>query len=226
MQLAAIIKARTLAFLDIHELNKEGAIRFADIVPKIVDRYGFLAFPGKFEDFDFDEKGVVFNSGRLRDVVIDKLKIFSGVIYVETLSSTDDSQRIIIDMMTWGRDELGFTSGEEIIRHWAYVSQVTFFSKLSLIRAVSSPIDRLAAKTGAEVSKIFNETIVYHPFSITIGHDPTSRRNTVSSFLIQQRASVPFEDNKFFSEAPLPTKIHLKFLSELENDCVQMRGGR
>ena len=225
MKLAAVIKARTLAFLDIHELNRGGAIRFADIVPKIVDRYGFLAFPEKFEDFDFAEKGVVFHSGRLSDVVIDKLKIFSGVLYVETLSSTDDSQRVIIDMMTWGRDELGFTSGEEIIRNWAYVSQITFFSSLSMIRAASSPLDKLAAKTGAEVSKIFNETIVYHPLSITIGHDPSSRRNTVSSFLIQQRASVPFEDNKFFSEAPLPTQIHLQFLNELENDCVQMRGG-
>ncbi len=62
MQLAAIVKARTLAFIDIDELNKNGRVRLADIVPAIAKRYDFMTYPTKLEDFDIDDKGVTFSS--------------------------------------------------------------------------------------------------------------------------------------------------------------------
>lgn len=219
MQLAAITKARTLAFIDIDELNRQGRVRLADIVPAIVKRYDFMAYPTKFEDFDLNDKGVTFSSGRLGEVVIDLVKVYSGLIYVETPSSTEDSRKVILDMLEWGAKELGLTYKEGMIRHWAYVSQVTFFSDLPLLRAVSRPLEKLARKTSEEISKIFEEEITYHPINLVVGHDPALRKNGIASFTIQQRANVKFRDNKFFSEAPLPTETHLKFLAELEADA-------
>lgn len=218
MQVAAIIKARTLAFIDIDELNRHGKIRFSDILPPIVARYDFQSFPTKAEDFDVNDKGVAFGSGRIGDIVIDVLKIYSGLIYVETLSSTEDSRKVILDMLEWGATALQLTYSEGMIRHWAYVSQLTFFSDLPLLRALSAPLDNLAQKTSRYISEVFKQEITYHPINMVVGHDPALRKNAIASFTIQQRVNVDFGDNKFFSEAPLPTEVHVKFLEELEVD--------
>lgn len=218
MQLAAIIKARTLAFIELDELNQKGKLRLADIVPAIVKRYEFLSYPTKIEDFDVDEKGVTFKSGRMDDIVIDELKVYSGLTYVETLSSTEDSRTVLLDLMEWGAKELGLTYTPGMIRRWAYVSDLSFFTDFPLLRTLSSPLDNLALKTGQHISEIFGEDIVYHPMNFVVGHDPRVRKNGIAPFSIGHRVNSKFEDNKYFSEAPLPTDVHLTFLSELEDE--------
>ncbi|WP_158820335.1 hypothetical protein [Granulicella sp. S156] len=216
MNLAAIVKARTLGFIEIDELNTSGRVRLADIVPEIAKRYDFKIFPTKIEDFDLNDKGVVFASGRLGGIVIDELKIYSGLIYVESLSTTEDSHKILIDLLEWGAENLGLTYTDGMIRHWAYVSHISFNTDFPLIKALSSPLDKIAEKTGKKVSELFGEEIVYHPMNFVVGHDPRTRKYGIAPFSIQQRAGIKFDDNKFFSEAPLPTELHIEYLREIE----------
>ena len=56
---------------------------------------------------------------------------------------------------------------------------------------------------------------------MNIGHDPLTRKNSIAGISIEHRANVKFSDNKFFSEAPLPTDLHIKFLQELEKDVME-----
>ena len=216
MNLAAIIKARTIGFIEIEELNTSGRVRLVDIVPEIVKRYDFKVFPTKIEDFDLIDKGVVFASGRLGDIVIDELKIYSGLTYVESLSTTEDSRKVLLDLLEWGAEELGLTYTEGMIRHWAYVSNITFTSEFPLIKALSSPLDKIAEKIGKKVSEFFGEEIIYQPMNFSVGHDPRTRKNGIAPFSIEQRGNVKFDDNKFFSAAPLPTELHLEYLREIE----------
>ena len=218
MQLAAIVKARTLAFIDLDDLNRNGKVRFADAVGPIAQRYDFKAYPAKLEDFDVGDKGAIFSAGRLGEIVIAELKIYSGLVFVETLSSTEDSRKVILDLLDWGKAELGLTVDDKVIQHWAYVSQVTFFSEIPLLRALSPPLANLSTKISDFVSEIFAEPFAYHPLNYVVGHDPAARKNGIASFTIQQRANVQFSENKFFSEAPLPTEVHLRFLRELEEE--------
>jgi hypothetical protein len=219
MQVAAIIKARTLAFLEIDELNRNGSLRLTDIVPALVKRYDFSTYPTKVGDFNLTE-GVAFTSGRRADIVIDTFKIYPSVIYVETLSSTEDSRRVILDILEWGAKELNLSYTDGMIARWAYVSHVTFFSDFPLLKAFSAPLDNLARKTSEQVSDIFGEDVAYHPMNFIIGHDPRLRRDAIAPFSIQQRANVKFDDNRYFSEAPLPTEMHIKFLEELEAETL------
>ncbi len=132
MRIAAVTKARALGFIEIDELNRNGRIRLADVVPALVKRYGFLIYPAKIEDFDVNDKGMVFGSGRLNDIVIDELRIYSGAIYAETLSSTDDSRTVLLDILEWGANELELTYVAGMIKRWAYVSDVTFLYRLPI----------------------------------------------------------------------------------------------
>jgi hypothetical protein len=47
-----------------------------------------------------------------------------------------------------------------------------------------------------------------------------ARKNGIASLIIEHRVNTPFEENKYFSEAPLPTKLHIKFLEEFEADVL------
>jgi len=94
MRIVSVPRARFLAFIEIDELNMGGKIRLADCVAPIVDRYQFSSFPQKIEDFDLD-KGLKFGSGKAGDSVIDSLVIFDGAMFLDTLSSTDDSREIL-----------------------------------------------------------------------------------------------------------------------------------
>ncbi len=97
-----------------------------------------------------------------------------------------------------------------------------FYTDFPLLRSLSSPLDKLAQKTGDQVSEIFGEAIVYHPMNFIVGHDPRVRKHGIAGFTIQQRVNTKFDENKYFSEAPLPTAVHLKFLAELEEDVKKL----
>lgn len=220
MQVTAILKARAVALIDIDELNFLGRLRFADIVPALVKEYGFLAFPTKMEDFN-SENGIKFMSGKSGEKVIDSLAVYTGLITLETLSSTSDSREILEGILKWGSKELGLTYKDGMIRHWGYISQISFYTDFPLLSSLSMPLQNLARKTGECVSDFFGEELAYEVARVNVGHDPNARKNAIAGLLIEHRANVQFGENKFFSEAPLPTDLHIKFLKELEADVLE-----
>jgi hypothetical protein len=221
MHLQSIAKARTLAFIEINELNRNGRIRFPEIVPVIAKKYDFLSYPAKLDDFDF-EKGVTFSSGRFGEVVIDSFVIYSGLIYSETLSSTSDSRDFLLEILKWGAEEFGLTYKLGMIHKWAYVSQVVFTTDFPLLAGLSNPLDNLGRKITGVIEGYFGEPLVYEPSYVKVGHDPNARNNSIAGFTIQHRVNNRFSENKYFSEAPLPTDLHIKFLQELETEVSEI----
>jgi hypothetical protein len=196
-----------------------GKIRLADCVAPIVDRYQFSSFPQKIEDFDLD-KGLKFGSGKAGDSVIDSLVIFDGAMFLDTLSSTDDSREILFGMLEWGREALGLSYTSDTIRKWGFISQLVFYTDFPLLSSISSPLQKLAQKTSNETEKFFSG-LKYEPMSIAIGHDPNVRKHGIAGLTIQHRVNTLFSENKYFSEAPLPTDLHIKFLQEFETDVLE-----
>ncbi|HET9086366.1 MAG TPA: hypothetical protein VFN53_02470, partial [Acidobacteriaceae bacterium] len=74
--------------------------------------------------------------------------------------------------------------------------------------------------TSAVTEQIF-EGLQYQPSQIWVGHDPGVRKNAIASFMIAHRVNTSFSENIFFSEAPLPTDLHIKFLNEFEKDVME-----
>jgi hypothetical protein len=213
MKLASIILARTLAFVETFDLSPDGKLFYPELVRKLVQQYKFQKFPVTIEDFD-ESKGIVFLEGQAGNVVIQKFTIFNTLLVLETRSNTNDSQRIITEMLEWGRDNLGLTFRPEMIRQWGYVSDLTFYSDAPLL--ATSPLSELAQKTGAALSAIWKDKVVYEPTLVAVGHDPLARKNAIAAFSIQHRGEVPFSENKYYSEAPLPTDMHIRFLEDYE----------
>jgi hypothetical protein len=217
MKVLAVTKARSLAFLEIDELNRNGKVRFFDCVASIIEKYHFAVFPQKTEDFDLDNKGVKFESGRAGDLTIDSLTIYNRAIVVDTFSNTEDSKRIIREMLEWGTEVLGLTYSPEQITRWGHISDLIFSTEFPLLAKFSTPLENLARKTSAITEEVFGG-LTYRPMSLTIGHDPTVRKNGIAGFLITHRVDTRFEENRYFSEAPLPTDLHIRYLEEFEEE--------
>jgi hypothetical protein len=216
MQVTAISKARTLALIEIDELNRNGKVRLADCVKPLVQKFDFKRFPQNIDEFDL-QKGISFGSGRLDEYVIDALMVYDGAIYVETLSSTADSQTVLLKILEWGASNLGLTYTDGMIRKWAYISNIVFYTDFPLLAQMSGPLKSLALKTSEVMESLFSG-LKYQPISFQIGHDPVARKHTIASLIVQHRINTRVEENKYFSEAPLPTDLHIRFLEEFERD--------
>jgi hypothetical protein len=217
MEMIAVTKARALAMIELDALTNGGKIRLLDCIRPLVERYDFQVFPTKPEDFDLGDKGVKFESGKTEGFLIDSLKIYDGALVLDTLASTDKSKAIILDLLEWGRAELGLSYEESQIRRWGYISDIVFKSDIPLIEMYSAPLQKLATKTSV-VTELTYEGLKYVPSQIWIGHDPAKRKHAVASLLIAHRVNTSFSENEFFSEAPLPTHLHVEFLREFEKD--------
>jgi hypothetical protein len=222
VRLSSVLLARSLAFIDVLELNPRGEMSTQDITAEIVKRYKFQKFPKTLEDFKEarEKTGLEFETGRIGSRVIHKLTIWDTLITVETRSNTDDSKQITDEILLWAADKLGLAYKPGMITHWAYVSDITFYSDVPILDA-SPPLKAVAEKTSRALSDIWQEPIQYYPINLSAGHDPTARKQGIAPFTITRRAESKFSENKYFSEAPLPTDMHIAFLKEFEADVTR-----
>jgi hypothetical protein len=217
MHLSSVILARALAYVEAFDLVPRGNVFYPDFARAVAERYSFLKYPQTLEQFD-ELKGVEFVQGKSKGTVIQKLTIFTQMLTIETRVSTDESKRILEEMLLWASEKFKLNyAPNKSIQHFAYVSSLTFYSDAQLLAPMPA-IARLAAKTGDLVSDIWKERIEYDGLQIAVGHDPLARKYGMASFYIARRTDAKFSEHKYFSEAPLPTHDHLRLLEEYEHE--------
>jgi hypothetical protein len=220
LQLSAIILARVLGYIEPIDLNPRGTIFYPEFTHELVERYKFQKFPQKLEEFD-ESKGVEFHQGKIGDKIIQKFVIWNTILVVETRSSTTDSKQILEEILVWATARFGLKFKPGMIKRFAYVSDLTFHSDVPIL-AGNPAITRLATETSKAVSEIWQEPVQYEPMGVGVGHDPLSRRYAIASFMISHRAESRFTENKYFSEAPLPTDKHIALLEQFEADTKRL----
>jgi hypothetical protein len=221
VQLAAVLLARVLGFIETYDLIPQGKLFLPEVVPQIVERYKFQKFPQTIEQLD-ESKGIEFIGGKTGDKVIEKFVIWNTLIVVETRSSTSDSKKILEEMLAWGAERLGLNYKPGMIKRFGYVSDVSFYSDVPILD-VSTTLTKLAVKTSKVLSEIWQEPVQYEPLNLVVGHDPAARKYPIASFTITRRAEARFSENKYYSEAPLPTNVHLEMLQEFEDEVKRTR---
>ena len=95
-------------------LNPQGRVFFPNIVSGIVERFSFQKYPTTAEQFD-ESKGIEFHDGQWDGINVSKLVIYSNGLLVDTQSSTNDSEQILIESLEWAKKEFGITFGPEMI---------------------------------------------------------------------------------------------------------------
>jgi hypothetical protein len=216
MELTSILLARAMAWVEPADLNPKGAAFYPELTKALVARYNFQKFPQKLEDFD-EAKGVTFGVGRLGDTVVEQLVIYTYGIVVDTRISTQESKRLLEEAFQWGSTELGLVYTPGMVKRWQYASQVTFRTNVSMTNA-SPALRRLAEGVSQSVVETMGEHFEYDVPFIVVDYDQLKRKHPLGRFSIQRRDNTPFSENKYFSDAPLPTDVHLRLLESFERD--------
>jgi hypothetical protein len=216
MEVAAVLLARAMAYVESSELNPQAGVFYPNLVRAIVARYNFQKFPQKPEDFD-EAKGVVFAEGRLGDSVIEQLAIYTYGIILDTRTSTQESRRLLEEGLQWASKEMGLVYKPSMIKRWQYASNLIFYSKVPLT-GVHSAFQKVADSLTRTAAELTGEKLKYELVSFGVNYDQLNRKHPFGSFSIQRRENVPFSENKYFSDAPLPTDVHMKLLEQFEAD--------
>lgn len=216
MKLSAVILARALAFVETFDLSPRGQVFYPNLVAEIVKKYQFQKFPQELKDFD-EQKGVEFLEGRSGKTVIHKLVIYANGILVDTRENTSVSESVIHKALLWAKEAFGLNYSAGMIKRVGYVSNLTFYSEIDF-DSINPALNKLSKKVSDALSDIHKEEIRYQTTSLLLQHDPMKRKNSLANFSISPRIETPFSEHKYFSEAPLPTELHIQFLEELEAD--------
>jgi hypothetical protein len=216
---SAVTLARVIRFVEIADLLSGARISLSELIQRTAERYAFEKFPKSFEESDLKDKGIEFFEGNSEFGPIQKFGIFNTGLVLDTRLDTGISQHILSDITMWGEKDLGINNVPQSMQ-FAYVSDVTFYSEVPLLRTHPA-VSALADKVSELISQIWGEPIFYSPVAMAIGHDPLTRKNQIAQFRIERRSEAKFSENKYFSEAPLPTVIHWQLLEEYEKNISE-----
>lgn len=188
---------------------------YPEVVTWLVGRFGFQKYPTKLEDFN-ETKGIEFAAGKAGDISVEKVVILTSGIYLDTMASTDESERILRETLLAASNELGVYFREEMFKRRAYISQLSFYSDAPLF-LIHPVFNKISERVSKEVNTNFDKSLVYEPTAINLSYDPSTTQIGPAPFSIQRREGAPFTDNKYYSVAPVKTGVHLELLDQLES---------
>lgn len=225
MQLLAVALGRFVAFVELIEIDPRGHLHAPDFFAGVAKQFGFQKFPQKFEEYD-TQKGIELAHGKWDKITLDKLMIFGGGLSVDTRYSTEESEKFLHELLKWAASAYDLQYRPEMIKRKGYVSQLVFTTEGPLLNLLGDPVTKLSNRVTASLENAIGERIHYEPTGLWIGFDQLTRKMTPAAFSIQRRTDAPFQENKYFSEAPLPTQTHLKLLQEFETDLLTSQPAR
>jgi hypothetical protein len=218
MELSAIILSRVLGFVETFDLSPRGTVFFPDLIAGLVEAFRFQKFPQTMEEMD-ESKGVTFTEGTWNGVSVFQLTLYNNAILLDTRAGTDESKRVLLEGLLWAANKFGLNYKEGMIRRWRYLSDLTVTTEVPLL--VTHPaLTNMCDAIGKHVSEILGEPLVFSPIRSTVDFDRHPRNVAMAAFDIQRRADTPFSENKYFSEAPLPTNVHFELLQRYETELV------
>src|ERR1700733_30314 len=185
MQLSAVLLARILGFVELASLNPEGHVFFPSVVPKIVERFNFQKYPTKLEEFD-ESKGVEFLAGHWNGINVPKMVIYFNGFLVDTQSSTDDSERVLLESLSWANDEFGLSFAPNMIYRKRHLSNLIFQTNTPILDSFS-PVANLKKNLAEMADELLGERIDYGFTRLDVDFERFQRQAPIAAFTIQRR---------------------------------------
>jgi hypothetical protein len=216
MKLVALEGARILDLVPVEELRPTGGIYLPDFISAISQRYQFTSGPTNLGEAL--KQGAKFEHGKFvisdGPVVVKELAIYTDGIICDAFD-TRTADLILDDFLAWATET--FKLRERISPpHRTYTSAVV----VAFETAVEPALGKLA-----QVCELLSRSLKaaygwdYHYNLLRFGFSVDPRtiphlRNT--AFTIERRVNAPYEENRYYSFAPLQTEEHLRVLEQIE----------
>jgi len=187
MDIVAITLARVISLIQVQTFDPFGTATTLEALQKLVARYTFAKFPKTFEELDF-QKGIELSDGKLDALVIDKITVYPNGVVVDTRSSTDNSEKVLLDLLDIARQAFG-ANIKPVQQN--FVSQIIFRSDLRLTAlnpVLGAVADTLTAKVSADMKQPFQ----FEPTAILIHADVSNTKIAPVVFFYGTACRCPF----------------------------------
>ncbi len=219
MKLLHVRQARAVWLFEVQDLNPKGKDFIEELVDWVKDSYDFAIAPDAKDVLSKagtpDASGLMFKRGRFQAredsfIEITSLAIHSDGLVVDTVSSTEDSELFLKDILESASKEFGLTYDPAIIRKRLYISTVIAEMDIS-IEKVHPGLASFAGKISDALG-----SSQFHPAGLAFWTDPNDNGQH-KTFIVAPQVGRTLAEHRFFSEAPLKTEDHLRLLADLEN---------
>lgn len=199
-----------------------------DAIAKAQQRYSFVKLPLTVQELlpSDPNQGIMLGHGKFqqdsRVVVIESLKIFPLAVFAETRTSTDDADLFLEDLLAWATPTFGLVL--EPLRAPVYFSRVeieldaSLGQQFSRFKPIASALNRMLETYGTQLPPC-------EVSSIWFGYDASKvpPLHGAASFRLDRKPNVPYDENRYFSEAPLKTDDHFALLEHTERVLMESR---
>jgi hypothetical protein len=215
MEVISTITARAIFMFELDALNPVGRKTPAESNQLLQARYGFVNYPKSLSDVTAD-KGAEFLSGRMGDIAIEKVTLFHNGIVVDTRSSTENSENVLLDILDQAQKTLG---SKVIVTRKHFVSQFVFKSAMRFEK-LNPVLTKIGKVVGEELSRGLRQPYIVEPSAVKVTADITQVRVSPALFTIERREDTPFSEDTYFASAPLRTLVHMELVEEFEKSIL------
>jgi hypothetical protein len=198
-------------------MNPQGKAIGNDLLEWLKKTYHFQKFPSSAFDLDSETKAFVFLGGKFKSgqehdgkerYISVNLSVYNDGLIASTESSTNDSDKFLDEGIDSVVKEFGLV--RPAIRK-LYFSEMD----IRLDQSISSLNPKLV-QLANRISELRKEQPVAFQFSgVTFLAEPSAQATT-SGILIERKLNTAWEENIYYTRAPLPTDAHLQILEEFE----------
>ena len=215
MELIEIDDTRVVHLVNMR--RRGGQAYWPEVAAKLVARYSFVRYP-TIQDLTERREFMGFGVGKFADSQIQELKVYGDGLVVNARSNSNIVDAFLNDLLEWVSTELGFEPLPNSVPERHHESALVLRAKKD-IASVVGPLQELTTAMNELLGK---ENFVARRFQASgfiLSSDPQAQgsRRIESRFLIDRRVGVPFAENIFYSQAPLPTDDHLALLERVED---------
>jgi len=220
VKLTEVVRGQAIRFLPVAG-QTGGRLYGIDLIRALESRYGFWESPKTVADFDL-AKGITFLHGLYqRNFVIDKFQVYPNGILAEAKISTEEIDNFLDDIISWARDEVGFTFDDNRNRR-AYISNIEIHTEVEFrpafgqFLALGEHMTEMIRSYGINTNKF-----EISGFILDADNDSLPTPKPIA-FNFERRAGKPYDSGFYFSTASLKTTDHLTLLNHLEEIVVAM----
>jgi len=204
-----------------------------DAVKAVADQYQFKGIPADKDivaatssatNPNLPATPLTFTQGkstvRQRVIAIESLQIYAAGVLVVTRTNTKDSDTIADEILAWASTHFDIAF-EDLRAGRGHSSQLDFRLERSLVELLPH-LSRIGERIATPLEEFFEFRPPYELTALSFWFDkhkfPTF---APAAFRIDRRDGMPFEQNIYWSDAPLSTDDHIAVLTEFEQACLK-----
>jgi hypothetical protein len=226
--------ARSIWLFDMRDLNPKGKDLTSDLIEWIKESYGFVTAPdpnnptlvsppnpvttgAQAPIVPQGPGGLVFQKGHFQAheeifIEISSLTMYSDGVVVDTASSTDDADQFAKDLLESAARAFALAYDAETVRKRLYLSELIVRSDIAL-EVLNPHLNAFTERLSGAFSN--GSTPKFKVGGISFWTEPNEAGNS-KVFTLERQAGKSFMEQRYYSQAPLPTKQHLVLLEDLE----------